>query len=294
MLDRRLSNICRCSRCWWPRCPARRCFRGGCWQQLWAGRGQAALQPAAGPVLHPGGQEPGLIRDRGALQPLLQYPCPGGHQSDLGRFVVNAGQAGDVTDQLVQQCRLQLVRLVSDQRLLGQHDLLGSGRVSAEQAPIDKSSVPQVGVLALLGGEREDLLDQLLGVVGLFRKRLQLDLTVLVMEGLQETLQQFIGVVNPMIIIDVTVIMKWTGNLSPLSIFSDDPDHACPGLGLVQSAEILAQLGDDALNLEVMRKCWDVIQNYISRDPTFLAPDGTNIFADKVHISPPGVFLIYW
>ena len=126
----------------------------------------------------------------------------------MGRFVVNAGQAGDVTDQLVQQCRLQLVRLVSDQRLLGQHDLLGSGRVSAEQPPVDKSSVPQVGVLALLVGEREDLLDQLLGVVGLFRKRLQLDLTVLVMEGLQETLQQFIGVVNPMIIIDVTVIMK--------------------------------------------------------------------------------------
>ena len=90
------------------------------------------------------------------------------------------------------------------ERFLSEHDLLGGGGVSTEQPPVDEASVPEVRVLALLSGERENLLDQLLGVGGSLQEelhyggqQLQLHLTVLVMEILQETLQQLVSVVNP-------------------------------------------------------------------------------------------------
>ena len=67
--------------------------------------------------------------------------------------MVHTSQAGDVTDQLVQQSRLQQVSLLCDQRLLRGDDILGGGRVCAEQPPVDEAPVPEVGVLALLGGE---------------------------------------------------------------------------------------------------------------------------------------------
>ena len=51
------------------------------------------------------------------------------------------------------------------------------------------------------------------------------------MEVVEERLQEFVGVVDP------------------LGVLPDDPDHARHGLGLVQGVEILAERGDDRLVL---------------------------------------------
>lgn len=67
-----------------------------------------------------------------------------------GGLVVDRGQSADVTDELLQQRRLDQIRLLGDQRLLGQDHLFGGHRVSGEQAPVDVTSVPEVGVVRVL------------------------------------------------------------------------------------------------------------------------------------------------
>ena len=117
--------------------------------------------------------------------------------------MVNTSQAGDVTDKLVKQSWLQQVSLLCDQRLLCGDNILGGGRVCAEQPPVDEATVPEVGVLALLGGKAEHLLHQLLGVSRPLEEQLHnsseeldLDLGVLIMEVVQEVLKKLNCVVN--------------------------------------------------------------------------------------------------
>lgn len=74
-----------------------------------------------------------------------------------GGLVVDGGQGADVADQLVQQGGLNQVRLLGDEGLLGQDDLLGSHRIGGEQAPVDVASVPQVGVIGVLCGSKGSL-----------------------------------------------------------------------------------------------------------------------------------------
>ena len=64
--------------------------------------------------------------------------------------MVDGGETGDVTDELIQQGRLYKVRLLRDERLLRQHDLLGGSGVRAQQAPVDVAAVSQVRVVAVL------------------------------------------------------------------------------------------------------------------------------------------------
>merc|ERR1719237_1057320 len=107
------------------------------------------------PVLR--SSRPGLCGLVFSLCPAGQHPLEANlslHEG-AGRLVVDAGQAGDVTDQLVQQSRLQQISLLRDKRLLCEDNILGGGRISAEQPPVDEASVPEVGVLALLSGEAE-------------------------------------------------------------------------------------------------------------------------------------------
>lgn len=89
--------------------------------------------------------------------------------------MVDTGQTGDVADEFVQESWLQQISLLCDERFLSQHNLLGSSGVSAEQPPVDEASVPEVRILTLLSGKGEDLLDQLLGVVGLFRNNFTME-----------------------------------------------------------------------------------------------------------------------
>ena len=68
--------------------------------------------------------------------------------------MVDGGQAGDVTDQLVQQRGLQKIRLLRDQWLLGQNHILGSRRVRGQQSPVDVATVTKIRVVAVLLVER--------------------------------------------------------------------------------------------------------------------------------------------
>lgn len=54
-------------------------------------------------------------------------------------------------------------------------------------------------------------------------------LGALIMEALEEALQQFIGIVDP------------------LGVLAHNPDHGSPGLGLIQGVQILTQCGDHTL-----------------------------------------------
>ena len=65
-------------------------------------------------------------------------------------LVVDGRQAGDVTDQLVKQSRLQQISFLGDEGLLSQNNFLGSGRVSRQQSPVDVATVSQVRVVTVL------------------------------------------------------------------------------------------------------------------------------------------------
>lgn len=58
-----------------------------------------------------------------------------------GRLVVDRGQSTNVADKFLQQCRLNQICLLRDQRLLSQNHLFGSHRVCGEQTPVDVASV---------------------------------------------------------------------------------------------------------------------------------------------------------
>lgn len=79
------------------------------------------------------------------------HNAPATLHEGAGWLVVDGGQGANVADKLVQQCGLDEVRLFRDERLLGQHHLLGSHGVRGEQAPVDVATVPQVWVIRVLG-----------------------------------------------------------------------------------------------------------------------------------------------
>ena len=81
--------------------------------------------------------------------------APSSLHERVGRLVVDGRQAGDVADELIQQCRLYQVRLLRDERLLGQDYLLGGGGICGEQAPVDVTAVTQIWVITVLEIERE-------------------------------------------------------------------------------------------------------------------------------------------
>lgn len=66
-----------------------------------------------------------------------------------GRLVVDGGERADVADELVQQRGLQQVRLLGDERLVGQHYLLGGRGVGGQQPPVDEAAVPDVEICNL-------------------------------------------------------------------------------------------------------------------------------------------------
>ena len=67
-----------------------------------------------------------------------------------GRFVIDGSQRPDVADQLIQERRLDQIRLLGDEGFLRQHHLLGGHGVGGEQAPVDVAPVPQVRVVGVL------------------------------------------------------------------------------------------------------------------------------------------------
>ena len=71
-----------------------------------------------------------------------------------GRLVVDGGQSADVTDELLQQCGFNQIRLLRDQGLLSKNHLLSSHGVCGEQTPVDVATVPEVWVIRVLQWEK--------------------------------------------------------------------------------------------------------------------------------------------
>lgn len=82
-------------------------------------------------------------------QALVHNPSAPLHEG-AGRLVIDRGQRSDVADELIQQRGLNQVCLFRNKWLLCQHHLLGSHRVSGQQAPVDVATVPQVWVVRIL------------------------------------------------------------------------------------------------------------------------------------------------
>ena len=55
------------------------------------------------------------------------------------------------------RCRAGVGEMYRRYVLLREHDLLGGLRVGGEETPVDVAAVAQVGVVAVLGGESEDV-----------------------------------------------------------------------------------------------------------------------------------------
>lgn len=89
-----------------------------------------------------------------------------------GRLVVNTGQRRDVADQLVEQRRLEQVRFLGDERLVGQHYFLRSRRVRRQQTPVDEPAIAQVRIVRVLRGQGEHVLHQFLGILRTLQEQL--------------------------------------------------------------------------------------------------------------------------
>lgn len=89
------------------------------------------------------------------------HDAPAPLHEGAGGLVIDRGQRANVTDQLIQQGRLDQVRLLRDEGLLCQHHFLGSHRVSGEQAPVNVAAVSQVWVIRVLWETQQ--LEQFMG-----------------------------------------------------------------------------------------------------------------------------------
>mmetsp|Transcript_34025 Transcript_34025/g.78514 ORF Transcript_34025/g.78514 Transcript_34025/m.78514 type:complete len:352 (+) Transcript_34025:1119-2174(+) len=150
--------------------------------------------------------------------------------------MIHAGQRGDLRDQNIQETGIQFVNFVFDDGFFREHHGLGRLRIGGEEAPVDEPPVAEVRVVGFLRRHIQDSLDHVLGVFGVLEEtfdrggeELQLYRGVFLFEVFEEGVQKFVGVVDA------------------FGIFADDPDHGRLGLGFVQSLQIFAEGGDDAL-----------------------------------------------
>ncbi len=110
-----------------------------------------------------------------------------------GRLVVDRRQSGNVADELVKKTWLQEIGLLGNGGLLGQNNVFSCTRIRGEKTPVDVPPVSEVGVVTVLGGQAEGVLDQVGGVRGTLEEelddggqQLELDLGILIMEVLKE------------------------------------------------------------------------------------------------------------
>jgi hypothetical protein len=79
-----------------------------------------------------------------AIQNLFQSPIT---------ICTHRSQRCNMTDKFVEESRLQQVGLLADQRLLGQDDLLGGGRIRGEQTPVYEAAIAKVWIVGILSGQ---------------------------------------------------------------------------------------------------------------------------------------------
>ena len=150
--------------------------------------------------------------------------------------MINATESGNLTNQHIQQIRFQTEGIILNHRLISQDDQLGSLRIRGQQSPVNKSPIPQVWIIALLGRKIQHALYHILGLLGILeeafdrrRKELQLHRRVFFLKRFKEGIKEFIGIVNT------------------LGILSNNPNHGRLCLWFIQRIEIVAQSGNDGL-----------------------------------------------
>ena len=176
--------------------------------------------------------------------------------------MVDASQRRDVADQLVEERRLQEVGLLRNERLVGEHHLLGGCGVSTQQTPVNKPAVAQIGVVGVLGSQTQHVLNQGLGVRRTLEEelhdrgqQLQLDLGILVGEALEEAIQKLVGVINALSIFTYQTNktrQKLVPEVAAVNLtlaLTYNPHHARPRLRFIQSIQILAQRTNNTLIL---------------------------------------------
>ena len=160
----------------------------------------------------------GQVRSR--FCPGLQCDSPHGHlaiHKSRWQLVVHRSQGRNVADELIQEGRLQQVGLFRNGGLFGKYHVLGCSWVGGQEAPVDVAPVPQVRVVAVLGGQTQHVLDEIGRVRGPLEEEfddggeeLELHLRVLVVEVLKEGSQWLIHIVDA------------------VTVLTEDPDHRGP------------------------------------------------------------------
>jgi hypothetical protein len=164
-------------------------------------------------------------RLRSPLQVVDSHPALA--DKGLCRPMVDGSQGRDLAEELIEN-RLGDRRLWERyRRPIGQDDGLGRARVGREQAPVHVSAIADVGRVAVLRRRLENLLDNLLALVGLLeeqlddgRQRLELDRIWLFLEGPEEGAEELVGIVNL------------------VGVLADDPDERGLGLGRLELLEV--------------------------------------------------------
>lgn len=90
----------------------------------------------------------------------------------LRGLVVDGCEGGDFVEELLEEHGRQRGHRGGDGRLVGEDDGLGDFEVAREEAPVDVGAVADVGVVVFGGGLLEDLLHEVLVVVGLLEEEL--------------------------------------------------------------------------------------------------------------------------
>ena len=64
--------------------------------------------------------------------------------------MVDRGEGGNVTDELVKQGWLKKVSFLGDKWLFSEHNVLRRSRICGEKSPVDEASVPRTQMIELL------------------------------------------------------------------------------------------------------------------------------------------------
>ena len=122
-----------------------------------------------------------------------------------------------MTDELIEEGRLEKVSLFGYRWLFGEHHVLSCSWVGGEKSPVDVAAVPQVRVVTILRCEAQDVLNEFLCVCRTLKeelddggKKLKLNLSVFIVKVLEEGSEKFVYVVDT------------------VTVFTKDPNHGCP------------------------------------------------------------------
>mmetsp|Transcript_9481 Transcript_9481/g.18170 ORF Transcript_9481/g.18170 Transcript_9481/m.18170 type:complete len:426 (-) Transcript_9481:1406-2683(-) len=152
----------------------------------------------------------------------------------FGRLVINRRESGDLSNQDIEQRRIQFECIILNNGLVTQDNHLGGLGVGRQQTPVNETTVPQIGIVGFFRCQIQNTLDHVLRVLRILektldrsREQLQLNRRVFLFERFQKGIEQLIGVINT------------------FCVFSDNPNHTRLGKRFIEGIQIIAQSGND-------------------------------------------------